>query len=346
MRILIVSLLFLFPLSVDAAVWLTPEEVRSLPVEGPAWEALVRQSTQPIQPDLSDQEDASNVNTLALALYAVRQDDEAARARVREILRRLPGTEQGARTLAIGRELAAYVIAADLVGLTGTEERSFRTWLRAMLESDFQGRTLRSTHEDRPNNWGTHAGASRIAVAVYLNDAEELARAAEVFRGWLGELDAWQGFDFGELWWQADAEVPRGVNPAGAVIGGHSVDGVIPDDQRRGGSFRWPPPKENYVYECLQGALTQAMLLERQGYDVWRWGDRALLRAFTWLHDQADYPAEGDDTWQPHVVNHVYGTGFPAPVPSRPGKGMGFTDWTHGQAGKRPNPPDVGPDEG
>ena len=58
--------------------------------------------------------------------------------------------------------------------------------------------------------------------------------------------------------------------------------------------------------------------------------NRALLRAFRWLHDEADFPAEGDDTWLPHLVNDAYGTTFPAPVPSRPGKAMGFSDWTHG----------------
>jgi hypothetical protein len=105
---------------------------------------------------------------------------------------------------------------------------------------------------------------------------------------------------------------------------------VLPDDQRRAGSFSWPPPKENYVYEALQGAVAQAVLLERAGHDPWSWGERALLRAFVWLHEEADYPAEGDDTWLPHLVNDAYGTHFPAPVPSRPGKGMGFSDWTHG----------------
>ena len=31
--------------------------------------------------------------------------------------------------------------------------------------------TLVSTHENRPNNWGTHAGAARAAVARYLGDS-------------------------------------------------------------------------------------------------------------------------------------------------------------------------------
>ena len=327
----------------NAAMLYTPEELQGLPAEGAAWEAVVRYARQPIQPNLSDQDDGSNVSTLALAMYAVRTGDESAAARVREIIRGVQGTEAGARSLAVGRELAAYVISADLVGLDAAEDARFRRWLQGINDRDFQGRTLRSTHEDRPNNWGTHAGASRIAVAAYLEDDEEIALAAHVFRGWLGELDGWRGFRFGETWWQPEGSLSYGINPAGAMIQGRSVDGVLPDDQRRSGHFRWPPPRENYVYEGLQGAITQALLLERQGYDPWEWGDKALLRAFLWLDEQADYPAEGDDTWMPHVINHIYGTELPAPSPSRPGKGMGFTDWTHSAiSGGVPRPPSVG----
>lgn len=326
-------LLTLVPAAGGATVWLTADELHRLPVQGPAWDALVALASRaPIVPSLADQEDSSNVETLALALYAARTGDQSAAQRVRDILGKLPGTERGARTLAIGRELAAYVVAADLVGLPPDRDASFRRWLGTLLERDFRGRTLRSTHEDRPNNWGTHAGASRLAIAAYLEDDHEIERSAFVLRGWLGEDDGWQGFQFGETWWQAPGPRYYGINPAEASIQGHPVGGVLPDDQRRGGPFRWPPPRENYVYEALQGALAQALLLERQGYDAWSWGDRALLRAFTWLHEQAQYPAQGDDTWMPHVINRVYGTSFPAPCPARPGKGLGFTDWIYGCA--------------
>jgi hypothetical protein len=175
---------------------------------------------------------------------------------------------------------------------------------------------------------------------VYLGDRTETQRVADVFRGWVGERDAWQGFKFGPLWWQPEGSLRYGINPVGAMRDGHSIDGVLPDDQRRGGPFRWPPPKEPYVYEALQGAVPQALMLERQGYPAWSWGDRALLRAFRWLHDEALFPAVGDDTWIPHVINHAYGTRFPAPIPSRPGKGVGFTDWTLGTA------TDANPDDG
>src|SRR6185436_3561741 len=125
------------------------------------------------------------------------------------------------------------------------------------------GQTLRSTHEKRPNNWGTHAGASRAAVAVYLGDQAELDRCAQVFKGWLRDRSAYAGFEYGDVSWQADPSHPVGINPRGATKSGHNIDGVLPDDQRRAGGFTWPPPKENYVWEALQGALLAALVLER-----------------------------------------------------------------------------------
>jgi hypothetical protein len=311
-------------------IWISRAEVMALPDRGPAWDALVAQAQKPIAPNLSDKDDPSNVRLLALALVATRTDSEPARQEVLHALEVVQGTEVGSRSLAVARELMAYVIAAELVGLDGAQRREFEAWLREVQEEDFQGRTLRSTHEDRPNNWGTHAGASRLAVAIYLDDREEIERAATVFRGFVGEESGWRNFKFGERWWQPEGAIrDYGINPVGAQIDSHPVGGVLPDDQRRGGPFVWPPPRENYVYEALQGAVAQAVMLERLGMPAWDWGDRALLRAFEWLHEFADFPAEGDDTWMPHIINLAYGSRFPAPLPARPGKAVGFADWTH-----------------
>jgi hypothetical protein len=149
-----------------------------------------------------------------------------------------------------------------------------------------------------------------------------------VFHGWLGNRSVYDGFNFGDLSWQCDPDKPVGVNPAGCTRDGHSIDGVLPDDQRRGKDFTWPPPKENYVWEALQGAIVQAHLLHRAGYPAWEWEDRALLRAVNWLYYQANYAPEGDDRWQTWIINQAYNTKFPAPSPVTPGKGMGWTDWT------------------
>jgi hypothetical protein len=313
-------------------IWLTRDELSRLPMQGVAWTRLLQAAnTAAGTPNVADQNETTHKTVFAKALVYGRTGDERDRTEVRAACMAAIGTEVGGRTLALARNLGAYVMAADLVGLQADEDLRFRTWLRACLTEPLDGLTLRSTHELRPNNWGTHAGASRLAVAMYLGDQAEIARCAQVFRGWLGDRTAYAGFHYGDLSWQADPLHPVGVNPLGASRQGHSIDGVLPDDQRRSGTFVWPPPKEDYVYEALQGALLQAVLIDRAGlHDVWKWQNSALLRAYKWLYGQASFPAAGDDVWQMPIVDRMYGTHYWDGSPARPGKTLGWTDWTHG----------------
>ncbi len=310
-------------------VWIGRDEIRSLKQEGPAWDALAAFAAEPLgMPFIRDQDSDVDIHVLAKALVYARTEEERYREEVITAIQAAMGTEIGGDILALGRNLPGYVIAADLVEPPSVVKRAFRSWLKHLLDEELDGKTLRQVHESRPNNWGTHAGGARAVIARYLDDENELRRVAKVFRGWLGDRSTYDGFEYGDLSWQADPEKPVGINPSGATRDGHSIDGVLPDDQRRSGSFTWPPPHENYVYEALQGALLQAVVLERAGYDAWEWEDRALLRAFRWLEDEALFPAQGDDTWQPHLINRVYGSDLTAPLPSRPGKNVGWTDWT------------------
>lgn len=321
----------------SGGIWIGASELAALPVSGAAWNAVKSMADRDCgSANLSDQDQDNNVCILAKALVYGRIGGSHYRDAVVSAIRSIAdGGRYSGRALALGRELAAYVIAADVIGLSRVDaalDTRFRSRLREFLTTPTSDgpRNLVECHEQRPNNWGTHCGASRAAVAAYLGDATELQRTAQVFRGWLGDRSAYSGFRYGsDLSWQCDSTRPVPVNPRGCTKDGRPLDGVLPDDQRRGGSFTWPPPRENYVYEALQGALVQAVILSRHGHDVWNWQDRALLRAFEWLHHVAGYAATGDDTWQPHIINRVYGTGFPAPTPSRPGKNMGWTDWTH-----------------
>lgn len=318
---------------VREGVWISREEIARLPVHGPAWETVLEAARRPLPPpDLADQDSNCDVLVLARALVHARTGAAELREEVLEAIEHVMGSEAEGNVLALARNVPGYVIAADLVDLPPPLERDFRAWLRKLPGRSLQGRTLEDVHERRPNNWGTHAGGARAVIARYLGDDKELARVARVFRGWLGERDSYDRFEFGALDWQADPACPVGVNPAGATKEGHCVDGVLPDDQRRGGELRWPPPKENYVYEALQGALLQAVVLSRAGYDPWEWGERALLRAFLWLEGVADYPAEGDDGWQPSVINHFYGIDLEEDPRARPGKNVGWTPWTLGSA--------------
>ena len=317
-------------------IWISPAELAVLPASGPAWDNVKARADQSCGvPDLENQDSNVNVCVLAKALVFARTGQTVYRDGVVSAITDLvsSGTYNG-RALALGRELGAYVIAADLTDLQTYDaglDGLFRAKITEFLTTPTTGgpANLIECHEVRPNNWGTHCGASRAAVAAYLGDTVALSRIGQVFKGWLGDRSSYAGFSYGELSWQCDPAAPVGINPKGCMKQSHSIDGVLPDDQRRGGTFSWPPPQENYVYEGLQGALVQAVLLDRQGYDTWNWSDQALQRAFQWLHTEANYPAAGDDTWQPHLVNHFYGSSFPAPVPSSPGKNMGWTDWTH-----------------
>lgn len=312
------------PTPTGKGIWLSKEEIAALPMSGAAWDAVLSAAGKAItSPNLNDQDSPNNVITLAKALVAVRTGEAKYRDEVIALIGKLP--EPGDRTLALGRELAAYVVAADLVDIPKAQlEAKLRLILSKKLSD---GRSLIQTHEQRPNNWGTHAGASRAAVSAYLGDKAELDRTAAVFKGYLGDRSSYAGFKFGDLAWQADPSQPVGINKVGGTIQGHSVDGALPEEMRRGGGFKWPPPYQNYVGGALSGAVAQAWFLHRAGYDAFDWEDQAILRAVEFWHKHG-HTFTGDDAWLVAVVNKAYGSSFPVSG-TGPGKNMGWTQWTH-----------------
>jgi hypothetical protein len=306
------------PVGTDQGIWLSHAEIERLPMTGAAWDAVLTAANKSISgADLNNQDSPNNVITLAKALVAVRTGDAKYRNEVIAIAGNLP--EPGDRTLALGRELAAYVVAADLVGIPPAQlESKLRSILTKKLSD---GRTLIETHKQRPNNWGTFAGASIAAVAAYLGDKTLLDATATVFRGWLGDRNAYSGFKFGDLSWQPDPKNPVAVGLPGATGHGQSLDGALPEELRRANGYN------NYVWGALSGTVEQAMFLHRAGYPAFEWVSKAIYRAVKWPHDLG-HEATGDDAWLIPVVNQVYGTSFPVNG-TGPGKGMGWTQWTH-----------------
>jgi Alginate lyase len=323
------------PVAPGSAILISASQIAALPTTGAAWTALKAKADSTIgTPDISNQDDNTDQLVLARALVYARTGVASYRSSVVTAIRSAVGTEAGGRTLALGRNLPAYVISADLISLKTADPAfdtgTFRPWLRSLLTETLDGKTLVSTHEVRPNNWGTHAGAARAAVAAYLGDATEMARTAQVFRGWLGDRSAYAGFVYGDLSWQCDPARPVGINPTGCVKNGQDIGGVMPDDMRRGGSFAWPPVYTGYAWEALQGAVLQAELLRVAGYDAWNWSDKALLRAVRFLYGRVGWVAECDDTWQPWLIDRRYGTSYRGAPPARTGKNFGYTDWLMG----------------
>jgi hypothetical protein len=325
--------------AMTAGIWIAPDQVRALPDRGPAWRALEKIANGGLgKANIRDQNNEHDTKTLATALVYARTRQTRYRSKVAAGIMAAIGTERGGRTLALGRSLIAYVISADLIGLhqyDPGEDRRFRAWLRVVEKERLYGLTLRSTHERRANNWGTLAGASREAVDVYLGDSRDLERAAAVFKGWLGDRAAYHGFKFGtDLSWQADPRKPVGVDPPGGVKQGLSLDGALPDDMRRGCPLRVPPCPTKYPWEAMQGAVAQAEILARRGYDAFGWQHQALRRAAEFLYGlhrrfgASQWFIPPSDAWIPWVLNARYGTRLPTRTPVPPGRGIGYTDWT------------------
>ena len=322
-------------------IWLSNAEIAKLPMTGEPWKRVKAAADGALgKADISDQDNKHDVNTLAAALVYARTGTAMYRVKAADGIMSIIGTEKGGRTLALGRNLVSYVIAADLIDLRAmdaTREAKFRDWLDKVRFVSLEKKTLISTHEDRPNNWGTHAGASRIAAALYLNDKADLQRAAMVFKGWLGDRTAYSKFKWDDdMTWHVNAKTPVGINPKGAMKAGKLIDGSFPDDMRRGCSFKWMPCETGYAWGAMEGASVQTALLQHAGFDAIHWSDNAIFRATMFLHklDQeakGKWWAEGDDTWQPYLINRLYGSNFPVETKKvKPGKNMAWTDWTHG----------------
>jgi hypothetical protein len=325
-------------------IWVSPVELQKLPMRGAAWEALKETADDKLKrAKIRNQNTDHDIRVLASALVYARTGEKRYRRKAAAGIMAAIGTERRGRTLALARALLPYVLAADLVDLKRFDRgkaRVFADWLRSVRREPLAPKsnpTLIDTHELRPNNWGTLAGASRIAADAYLGDRADLARAAAVFKGWLGDRAIYKGFVYdSDKSWQADADAPVGVNPAGTTREGRRVDGALPEEMRRGCGLQFPPCPTGYAWEALQGAVMQAELLYRQGYDAWNWEHKAVLRATRFLQDlQRSYPEaaewapEGDDSWIPWIVNARFRVHLRASSPTRPGKGMGFTDWVY-----------------
>lgn len=335
-------------------LWLDDQALAGLPVEGAAWGAVVAAAeslSAGARPALANQDEKVGELTLAAALRFARTGHLASGEKALAVLERVPGTEDGGRTLALGRNLCSYVLAADLMRY---RDPGFVGWLAGVRGEKLDGMSLVECQERRGNNWGTAATASLVAANLYLDDRVALDRAVRVFRGWLGDRSQYAGHDWGDLSWQADPAAPVGVNPKGSRRDGIDVDGCLPDDQRRTGGLTASPPAGNYVRAAISHQFVAATLLWNAGYPSFAWSEQALRRAVSFFRVRCGGSFSGDDGWVPPLTEWAYegldaGAGDPASV----GKLMAWCAWTHGGRSRAgapdpppppPPPPDPDPD--
>jgi len=326
-------------------------ELLARPVTGAAWTALKKVADGSFStPNLCNQNANHHLQTLAAALVYARTGTVSYQAKAQAaIMAALPTQKVGCSNavLALGRQLTAYVLAADLTSLrTSSSGPAFATWLSAIRTKNIGGHSIwtsiKYTHENSPNNWGAYAGAARIAADRYLGDATDLAAATKVTEGFLGDRSAYAGFNqnlsSAALSWSCSGSVTTytPVNSA-CTKSGINVDGGVVSDVSRGGSLKMPPPDPGIPYqlEAIQGLGLQVELLYQAGdTTAWSWSSSALKRMAGVVTRSA---AAGGTGWNgtltarqmPWLLNHRYGLSLPTSA-SGMGRAIGFTDWIWG----------------
>lgn len=328
--------------------------ITSKPTSGAAWDQMYATANGSWgTPDLTNQDAFHGPKVLAGALVYARAGGAAMRAKVADGIiaakRTLDSAGEYSGTyngpLSLGRQLGAYVLAADLIDLEAyrpAEGQEFRAWLSAIRTQPTGGhgrwKTLTHTCENTANNWGTFACASRVAASRYLGDTADVATAADVFFAWLGNRSRYPSRSWGSYFqttadfdasWACDASSWVAVNPDCGAKGGVFVE----DASRGGGCCTLAGPGISYSWEVFQGAAVTAELLYQAGYQTWSASGSALRRAAEFLLRQGAWSSSTSsrvDDYVPFMLNRRYGASFPTSGAASYGRVFGWTDWLYG----------------
>jgi hypothetical protein len=323
-------------------ILLPRSELLSLPMRGKAWDYMVGIAHAAWEaPELDDQDNRTNVKALAAALVYARTGDTAMRAKARQALVAMIPTYDLSQDGGLGpaRQIAGWVLVADFIGLSGSDDNVFRGLLRRALTQPIGshprwGGSLIACQEDADTNWGAWCSASRIAAALYLGDSTQLGRANRVLRGFLGDRKAWshfrgQGSENGVLTpairsWSCDAS-PGAYVPTNPQCGDRS--GAFPGDAARSGKYR--TLNTMYQSETTAAVALATELLYRNGYPhAWAFrGALARVAKFDYHHGAWNLGAV-QYHW-PWLINRRLGTSYPT-SPARYGRSLGYTDWLYG----------------
>ncbi len=299
-----------------------------LPTSGGAWTALREVADSPLgTPDLCNQDSKHAVRTFGTALVYARTGTAAYRAKARDaVMAAIDTVRAGCNNaiLSLGRQLGAYVLAADLIGLDGADDAAFRSWLSAIRTRDLGGhgrwRTLAFTSGDSSNNWGAFAQASLVAADAYLGDSAGLARDWARLKGFTGDRAAhlFPEPASPDYTWTCSSSWTPVMSCAD-----NPRHGAIAEDAWRNGAYA--NVSRTYVQESMQGLALAAELLTRSGYAAW-----PRLAAV------ADFATRWDVWNASSVGNHLswwynrrLGTNAPR-LSAGDGRVFGYTDWLYG----------------
>jgi hypothetical protein len=322
-------------------LWISPTELAELPTKGSAWNAVLAVAEGDLgTASVADQDSSHDWKTLACALAAARTERADLRTKATNALSSAIGTEAGARWLAIGRNLGAYVISADVLGI---HSGPIYEWLASFLT-----RTLRAHNRDDEvavGNWPSGSNASAqtgfvtAALCVYTKDFARLDTFWDGYRRYCGDRTSPVKQTSNSDAWQFVPSDPVAIQDKGAVKQGCRLDGAIGNDMSRGGDDVCSPGWTLYPWVGVEGVVPAALVFARAGYPAWEIADEAIRRThdYLWFLRQTT----GNPDWFDgrranecvYLVNRAYGTKFPCLSPVDGGRTFGFSDWTHAPGG-------------
>jgi hypothetical protein len=341
-----------------SGIWLNNSTLDDLLQSGEAWNEVNGDApgSIPFQP-VCNQDSNHDTRTLAKALVGVATGDEAMQFGAISSINAAVGSEDdcgsmgtGAnRWLDVGRNVGAYVIAADVLRSVGVTSSTVNNWFTTI-----NTRTLdenNSPHDpitlsDAAWNSGANASAQqgfvRTAIAAYQNNAATLANEFDRFLRYVGDRNALHDLTAptgDQADWHQDPDTnPIGIVQAGATRNGCQWDGAIVWDMARIGAYDCDPAwvgDAQYSWVGLMGAVPAAVILERKGFHAFSAQNNALNRVLDFLWDKRQL--SGDARWfdgqrANHAIwlaNGAYCEDWLFDGPTGQGQTVGYVDWTH-----------------
>lgn len=300
-------------------------DVAGLPTSGSAWNAVkAAADASPGTPDITCNQNQRSHPGAALAsgLVYARTGDTAYRTRAISLIEAARSTARdcGNAILSLGRQLGAYVMAADYAGY---RDSAFVQWVRDVRDRDFPAshsrwHVLSGTAANTSNNWGTFALASLTVADAYLRDTTGLGRDFGLFRDYGDGSSSFQHTSSYQAIWSC----PEGfeINPASCTD--PRKEGAAVEDASRT-TF---PTLGNYPAEAAQGYVVTAEVLSRAGYDAWTVNDRQVCRNALWRERGGNLNYSSADRYVTWMTNERCGLSQPT-VAAGYGRVFGFGDW-------------------
>ena len=286
-------------------------------------------------PSFAQNEHDADVQTLAGAIVANKEQNLVLRNKVIEQLDRLPSAPTY-RALEAARNTGAYAVAADLIGFRGSEAAGLRSFFINHINRSTQqghgdcGTSLRATARCSSNNWGSMARFAVGAVEAYLGDANPYNFLYDVVQPWAhytGEnRDSNDPLNYDSTDWACPGD-RAGINPD-CDPGALDKNGGLPEELRRSGGYTPPPgPNQNYVQGATQANVAAAIVIDRftnNGAHIY--GFDAVNRSMNFIYNRMRIPPEGNDAWLVHAWNAYRQVSWGERPLDKHGKIMDYTD--------------------